>query len=93
MPEASLIQIAVCLGITVAIALATWATLRRSGGGETHDGSKKDVYLAGGKLSWLFVAGAITLTVANAIRAPAAPDPMWLGASAPHHTDTARKPT
>jgi SSS family solute:Na+ symporter len=62
MPEASLIQIAVCLGITVAIALATWATLRRSGGRETHDGSKKDVYLAGGKLSWLFVAGAITLT-------------------------------
>ncbi|WP_324074067.1 MAG: SLC5 family protein [Erythrobacter sp.] len=58
MTEASLIQIAVCLGITVAIALATWATLRR----ETHDGSKKDVYLAGGKLSWLFVAGAITLT-------------------------------
>ena len=33
-------------------------TLRR----ERHDGSKKDVYLAGGKLSWLFVAGAITLT-------------------------------
>ncbi|MFY7745763.1 MAG: sodium:solute symporter family transporter [Erythrobacter sp.] len=51
-------QIAVCLGLTLAIALATWLTLRREG----HDGSKKDVYLAGGKLSWLFVAGAITLT-------------------------------
>jgi SSS family solute:Na+ symporter len=54
----SLTQIAVCLAVTLAIALATWATLRR----ERHDGSKKDVYLAGGKLSWLFVAGAITLT-------------------------------
>jgi solute:Na+ symporter, SSS family len=51
-------QIAVCLGLTLLIALATWWTLRR----ERHDGSKKDVYLAGGKLSWLFVAGAITLT-------------------------------
>lgn len=51
-------QIAVCLGLTLAIALATWLTLRRA----SHDGSKKDVYLAGGKLSWLFVAGAITLT-------------------------------
>lgn len=51
-------QIAVCLGLTLAIALATWLTLRREG----HDGSKKDVYLAGGKLNWLFVAGAITLT-------------------------------
>lgn len=51
-------QLAVCLGLTLAIALATWLTLRREG----HDGSKKDVYLAGGKLSWLFVAGAITLT-------------------------------
>jgi len=62
MPQAEtggdLTQIAVCLGLTLVIALATWLTLRREG----HDGSKKDVYLAGGKLSWLFVAGAITLT-------------------------------
>ena len=62
MPQAtaggSLTQIAVCLALTLAIALATWFTLRR----ERHDGSKKDVYLAGGKLNWLFVAGAITLT-------------------------------
>ncbi|MFM7348701.1 MAG: sodium:solute symporter family transporter [Erythrobacter sp.] len=54
----SFVQIAVGLGVTLAIALATWATVRRSG----HDGSRKDVYLAGGKLNWLFVAGAITLT-------------------------------
>ena len=54
----SLIQIAVCLGVTAVIGLVTWLTIRR----EKHDGSRKDVYLAGGKLSWLFVAGAITLT-------------------------------
>ncbi|NBB25936.1 SLC5 family protein [Porphyrobacter sp. SLTP] len=54
----SLIQIAVCLGVTAIIGLVTWLTIRR----EKHDGSRKDVYLAGGKLSWLFVAGAITLT-------------------------------
>ncbi|TAD74995.1 MAG: SLC5 family protein [Sphingomonadales bacterium] len=54
----SLTQIVVCLSLTLAIAAATWFTLRR----ESHDGSKRDVYLAGGKLSWLFVAGAITLT-------------------------------
>jgi SSS family solute:Na+ symporter len=58
MQAASLIQIAVCLGLTVLVALATWLTVRR----DQHDGSRKDIYLAGGKLSWLFVAGAITLT-------------------------------
>ena len=54
----SLIQIAVALGVTIAIGLVTWLTIRR----DKHDGSEKDVYLAGGKLNWLFVAGAITLT-------------------------------
>lgn len=54
----SLIQIAVCLAVTAIIGLVTWLTIRR----EKHDGSRKDVYLAGGKLNWLFVAGAITLT-------------------------------
>ncbi|MDC8755312.1 SLC5 family protein [Erythrobacter sp. sf7] len=58
MPTGSLIQIAVCIGLTAAIGLATWLTIRRA----AHDGSSKDVYLAGGKLSWLFVAGSITLT-------------------------------
>lgn len=58
MPATSLIQIAVCIGLTAAVALATWLTIRRAG----HDGSRKDVYLAGGKLTWLFVAGSITLT-------------------------------
>jgi len=54
----SLIQIGVCVGLTALVALATWLTIRR----DRHDGSRKDVYLAGGKLSWLFVAGSITLT-------------------------------
>ncbi|MFN4020227.1 MAG: sodium:solute symporter family transporter [Erythrobacter sp.] len=62
MPEtlsaASMVQIVVCLGLTALIALATWLTTRR----DRHDGSQKDVYLAGGRLNWLFVAGAITLT-------------------------------
>jgi len=58
LPAASLIQIAVCIALTAAVGVATWLTIRRS----AHDGSSKDVYLAGGKLSWLFVAGSITLT-------------------------------
>ncbi|MBA4050995.1 MAG: SLC5 family protein, partial [Erythrobacter sp.] len=56
--NASLVQIAVCLGITVLVALATWLTVRR----DQHDGSRTDIYLAGKQLSWLFVAGSITLT-------------------------------
>ena len=58
MPTGSLIQIGVCIGLTALIGLVTWLTIRR----DKHDGSRKDVYLAGGKLSWLFVAGSITLT-------------------------------
>ncbi len=62
MPTGSLVQMVVCAGITVLIGLVTWLTVRRSASEPDHDGSKKDVYLAGGSLSWLFVAGAITLT-------------------------------
>lgn len=62
MSAASLIQIAVCIGLTVLVGLATWLTIRRDSTDGGHDGSRKDVYLAGGKLSWLFVAGSITLT-------------------------------
>jgi solute:Na+ symporter, SSS family len=58
MATGSVIQIAVCIGLTALVGLVTWLTIRR----ERHDGSRKDVYLAGGKLSWLFVAGSITLT-------------------------------
>ncbi|MEO0871072.1 MAG: SLC5 family protein, partial [Pseudomonadota bacterium] len=58
LPTATATQIAVCIGLTAAIGIATWLTIRRA----KHDGSKKDVFLAGGGLNWVFVAGAITLT-------------------------------
>ncbi|UVO52815.1 sodium:solute symporter family transporter [Sphingomonas sp. SUN039] len=54
------VQIGVCLLITFLIGLATWATVRRAS--RSGDGSSKDVFLAGGGLTWPFVAGAITLT-------------------------------
>lgn len=52
------VQMGVAILLLVAIALATWLKVRRA----RHDGSEKDVYLAGGGLSWVFVAGSITLT-------------------------------
>lgn len=52
------VQLVVAAGLLALIALATWAKVRAAG----HDGSERDVYLAGGGLSWLYVAGAITLT-------------------------------
>lgn len=52
------LQMAVAAGLLALIALATWLKVRGAG----HDGSEKDVFLAGGGLSWLFVAGSITLT-------------------------------
>ncbi len=55
------VQVLVCLAITLLIGVATWAKVRRAGA-RGSDGSSKDVYLAGGALSWPFVAGAITLT-------------------------------
>ncbi len=58
LPTTNWVQIAVAIGLTAAVGLATWLTIRRA----SHDGSKKDVFLAGGGLSWLFVAGSITLT-------------------------------
>ncbi|NQX95256.1 MAG: SLC5 family protein, partial [Erythrobacter sp.] len=58
LPTNNAIQVAVCLGLTALVGLMTWLTIRRA----KHDGSKKDVFLAGGGLNWVFVAGAITLT-------------------------------
>ena len=51
--------------LLAAIAFLTYRTTTRGGAQldrPKHDGSAKDVYLAGGGLSWLFVAGSITLT-------------------------------
>lgn len=53
-------EAAVFLAITLMIGVATWFKVRNSPG--EHDGSGKDVFLAGGGLSWLYVAGSITLT-------------------------------
>jgi SSS family solute:Na+ symporter len=52
-------QALIAAGLTVLIGLATWLKCRaepRSGGGE------RELFLAGGGLSWVFVAGSITLT-------------------------------
>ncbi len=53
-------QIAIFVALTALVALATWWKVR--GTRPARDGSGKDVFLAGGGLSWLFVAGSITLT-------------------------------
>ncbi len=53
-------QIAVFFAITIFIGVATWFKVRQ--GKSEHDGSGKDVFLAGGGLTWLYVAGSITLT-------------------------------
>ncbi|MFM1886124.1 MAG: putative symporter YidK [Pseudomonadota bacterium] len=57
---ASSLQVLVFILLTTGVAVATWWTLRRTR--QAHDGSGRDVFLAGGGLSWVFVAGSITLT-------------------------------
>jgi solute:Na+ symporter, SSS family len=56
----SLAQVAIFIAITLSIGVATWLKVRS--GSNEHDGSGKDVFLAGGGLTWLYVAGSITLT-------------------------------
>jgi SSS family solute:Na+ symporter len=60
LPAGSALQIAIFVALTLLVGLATWLKVRS--GKRAHDGSGKDVFLAGGGLSWLFVAGSITLT-------------------------------
>jgi SSS family solute:Na+ symporter len=50
----------VALLISALIGYATWAKVKSAHA--AHDGSGRDVFLAGGGLSWLYVAGSITLT-------------------------------
>jgi SSS family solute:Na+ symporter len=59
-PTGSVIQAAIFVAITALIGVATWLKVRS--GPSEHDGSGKDVFLAGGGLTWLYVAGSITLT-------------------------------
>ena len=55
-----MVQIVVALALMAGIAALTiWLTRR---GDAVHDGSARDVYLASGKLNWLYIAGSITLT-------------------------------
>ncbi len=54
-------QVTIALALLGLIGWLTWRTTSRAGQ-PAHDGSARDVYLAGGGLKWLFVAGSITLT-------------------------------
>jgi len=54
------VQWAVFIGLTLAMALATAWQVRRMGGRSTD--SNREFFLAGGNLTWPFVAGSITLT-------------------------------
>ena len=54
----SVLQLAVFVALLSLVAALTWWKVRSA----KHDGSEKDVFLAGKGLSWIFVAGAITLT-------------------------------
>lgn len=58
--SSSLLQVAVFAGLTMLVGALTWAKVRTLK--SVNDGSQKDVFLAGGSLTWLFVAGSITLT-------------------------------
>ena len=56
----SVIQWAVFIGLTLAMALVTAWQVRRMGGRSSD--SNREYFLAGGNLTWPFVAGSITLT-------------------------------
>lgn len=65
MPTKSAAQVAVFVAITLLIGIATWIKVRsfkRTDGVSESKGTGKDVFLAGGGLSWMYVAGSITLT-------------------------------
>ncbi len=56
----STVQWAVFLGLTGLMALATWVQVARMGGRSSD--SNREYFLAGGSLTWPFIAGSITLT-------------------------------
>lgn len=59
----SAVQFGIFIGLMILIGLVTWLKVRGSGD-RSGDSAKtdKEIFLAGGGLSWFFVAGAITLT-------------------------------
>jgi SSS family solute:Na+ symporter len=59
----SALQLGIFFGLTALIALLTYWKVHGAGAARTSgDGSTREVFLAGGGLTWLFVAGSITLT-------------------------------
>jgi SSS family solute:Na+ symporter len=58
----NMIQAAVFALVTATIGLLTYLKCRGHGRGQGKDGQNKEYFLAGGGLSWMFVAGSITLT-------------------------------
>jgi solute:Na+ symporter, SSS family len=60
LPAVDTLQVIIFVAILLLLGFATWLKVRSFH--SEHDGSGKDVFLAGGGLSWLYVAGAITIT-------------------------------
>jgi solute:Na+ symporter, SSS family len=59
----SAVQIAIFVALTVFFAVITYWKVHGAGAGAARDAnSDKELFLAGGGLNWLFVAGSITLT-------------------------------
>ena len=59
----SALQLGIFFGLTLLIAALTYWKVHGKGGGRTSEaGTTREVFLAGGGLTWLYVAGAITLT-------------------------------
>lgn len=60
LPSVSTVQVLVCIVLTALVGVLTWMKVR--GAGTRRGGTDKEVFLAGGGLTWPFVAGSITLT-------------------------------
>ena len=61
--HSSTLQIAIFFALTALIALLTYWKVHGKGAARTSEaGTTREVFLAGGGLTWLFVAGSITLT-------------------------------
>jgi SSS family solute:Na+ symporter len=58
------LQVGIFIGITALIAVLTYIKCRAAIKSQDHSvqGENKEVFLAGGSLTWVFVAGSITLT-------------------------------
>jgi solute:Na+ symporter, SSS family len=61
--RSSALQLGIFFGLTLLIAVLTYWKVHGAGAARTSgEGSTKEVFLAGGGLTWMFVAGSITLT-------------------------------